>query len=82
MGFYVFTITRNVLWALFVLMGIFMLVLPGQGLVTLFVGIMLIDFPKKRLFLLWMIRKRSIYKSLNWARKCAHRAPLMLKSEP
>ena len=41
-------IARNALGVLLVLLGIAMLLLPGQGLLTLVVGLMLIDFPGKQ----------------------------------
>ena len=36
---------KNLVGVLFVLMGILMLVLPGQGILTLLIGIRLLDFP-------------------------------------
>jgi Na+/H+ antiporter NhaD/arsenite permease-like protein len=40
-------ILRNLLGVLLVLLGIAMLLLPGQGLLTLLVGVLLVDFPGK-----------------------------------
>lgn len=40
-------ILRNVLGAVLVALGIAMLLLPGQGLLTLLVGLLLVDFPGK-----------------------------------
>jgi hypothetical protein len=41
-------ILRNALGVVLVLCGVAMLVLPGQGLLTLLVGVLLLDFPGKR----------------------------------
>src|SRR5690349_20129528 len=41
-------ILNNTLGAVLVLAGIAMLVLPGQGLLTLLVGVFMMDFPGKR----------------------------------
>ncbi len=38
---------KNLLGLLLILSGIAMLILPGQGLLTLFIGILLIDYPGK-----------------------------------
>jgi hypothetical protein len=40
-------ILRNVLGVFLVLLGVAMLLLPGQGLLTLLVGVLLVDFPGK-----------------------------------
>jgi hypothetical protein len=40
-------IAKNALGVLLVVLGLLMLVLPGQGLLTLLVGLMLVDFPGK-----------------------------------
>jgi hypothetical protein len=39
---------KNLLGLVFVLAGLAMLVLPGQGLLTLLIGLLLLDFPGKR----------------------------------
>lgn len=41
-------IVRNALGVVLVLLGVAMLLLPGQGLITLLVGVLLVDFPGKR----------------------------------
>ncbi|RYZ08494.1 MAG: hypothetical protein EOO73_08535 [Myxococcales bacterium] len=40
-------IARNALGALLIALGLAMLVLPGQGLLTLLVGLLLVDIPGK-----------------------------------
>ena len=41
-------ILRNVLGWLFVVVGAILLLLPGQGLLTMLIGLMMVDFPGKR----------------------------------
>jgi hypothetical protein len=41
-------IVRNALGVVLVLLGVAMLLLPGQGLITLLVGVLLVDFPGKQ----------------------------------
>ena len=44
-----FMVIKNVLGILFFLSGIAMLFLPGQGLLTMFIGLVLLDFPRKQI---------------------------------
>lgn len=71
-------ITKNVIGWIFLLMGIAMLVLPGQGLLTMALGLGLMDFPGKRGLQLWLIRLRVVNGSINWIRKRAEKPPLEL----
>ena len=48
--------------------GVLMLFLPGQGLLTIFMGAILIDYPKKKLIERRFIKIAFILKGLNWAR--------------
>lgn len=67
---------KNLLGIIFLLMGIAMLVLPGQGILTILIGVMLLDFPGKRGWELWLIRRPSVRKSIDWIRHRAGRPPL------
>ncbi len=70
---------KNVLGVVIMLAGLAMLFLPGQGLLTILIGVMLIDFPGKRRLELWLIRRPSILKAVNWMRGKAGRSELLLK---
>ncbi len=59
-----------------VLAGIAMLVLPGQGVLTIVVGLVLMNFPGKYRLERWMATRRPIWKSLNWLRRKARRPEL------
>jgi hypothetical protein len=72
-------VLKNLCGYAFILAGIFMLVLPGQGLLTIFIGIMLLDFPGKFLLERWLVTRRPVLHSINWLRRRAHRAPLDTK---
>lgn len=74
-------IAKNLLGGILVLAGIAMLVLPGQGLLTILVGIMLLDFPGKRNLERWLIRRRPILNAANWIRAKAGEGPLMVYGE-
>jgi len=69
-------VLRNALgWAL-LLLGALMLVLPGQGLLTLLVGLMLVDFPGKYRLERWLIARPSVLRPINALRRRAGRPPL------
>ncbi|WP_269523196.1 PGPGW domain-containing protein [Coraliomargarita parva] len=67
---------KNLLGAVLLLGGIAMLFLPGQGLLTIFLGSSLIDFPGKRKLEQKLIRKRAIERPIVWIRRKAKRPPL------
>ncbi len=69
---------RNVLGYLLILAGILMLVLPGQGALTIFAGIVLADFPRKQRLLRWLVSRGPVLRFINKRRKKAGRAPLKI----
>ncbi|MEO9595697.1 PGPGW domain-containing protein [Rhodopirellula bahusiensis] len=71
-------IIKNLLGASLVLAGIAMLVLPGQGLLTVAIGILLLDFPGKHRLEARVIRIRPVRKSINWLREKANAPPLVI----
>jgi hypothetical protein len=71
-------IGKNLLGALFVLLGILMLVLPGQGVLTVIAGLVMIDFPGRRRLLEWIVCRRAVLRSLNWIRRRGGKEPLVV----
>ena len=69
---------KNLLGGIFIVAGLIMLVLPGQGILTLLVGIMLLDFPGKHRLARWIVMRRPVLWSINWLRHRAGKAPLDL----
>lgn len=51
---------------------------PGQGLITAFAGLLLLEFPGKRRFEMWVIRKRGVLHAINWLREHRKRPPLIV----
>lgn len=72
-------IVKNLLGLAVVVLGIAMLVLPGQGLLTILIGVVLIDFPGKYKFQRWLISRDPVLKSANWLRKKGEKEPLRLE---
>lgn len=74
-------IAKNLFGAILVFAGLAMLILPGQGLLTILVGVMLLDFPGKRGLERWLIRRRPILRAANWIRAKAAQPPLVVYSD-
>jgi hypothetical protein len=69
-------VLKNALGLVLVLAGIAMLFLPGQGLLTIFVGLLLLEFPGKRWLERRLIGWKPIYRAINALRRRAGRPPL------
>jgi hypothetical protein len=74
-------VAKNFLGAALLISGILMLVLPGQGILTILIGLMLVDFPGKRRLELSIVRRRGVLRALNWIRRRAKREPLEVFEE-
>jgi hypothetical protein len=72
----VLAVTRNALGGLLVLAGLAMLVLPGQGLLTILVGCLVADFPGKYALERRLVARPGVLRSINWLRRRAGRPPL------
>ena len=69
-------IIKNILGYSLVVGGIFMLVLPGQGIFTIVVGLMLSNYPGKYSIERRLISIPSIHKGINWLRKKSNQPPI------
>ncbi|MBN1394780.1 MAG: hypothetical protein JW959_07140 [Pirellulales bacterium] len=73
---YVLLALKNAFGLVLVLAGVAMLVLPGQGILTVFAGMMLLDFPGKLSLERWLAKKRTVRLTIDWMRSRAGRPPL------
>ena len=69
---------KNVLGVLLFAAGIAMLVLPGQGVLTMLIGLVLIDFPGKYELERRLVAQPAVLKAINWIRNKAGKQPLSL----
>jgi hypothetical protein len=69
---------KNVFGGFLVLSGFAMLVLPGQGLVTILAGLLLLDFPGKFKLERALVRQPAVMNALNWIRVRRGRPPLQV----
>ena len=78
--FWIITLAlKNIFGYCLIIGGILMLVLPGQGLLTIFVGLMLSDYPGKFKLERRIIKTRLILKTINWYRIKSNIPPIIFK---
>ena len=69
-------ITRNVLGIALMFTGVVMLLTPGQGILCIFIGLTIADFPGKRNLIHRVVGRRGVLRLVNRIRERAHRLPL------
>lgn len=72
-------ILKNALGAVLFLVGLVMLGLPGQGVLTMLAGLMLLEYPGKRALELRIIRQPRVLRAVNWIRSIRGRPPLLVE---
>tara|TARA_Y100000589_G_scaffold73493_1_gene66624 strand:- start:896 stop:1309 length:414 start_codon:yes stop_codon:yes gene_type:complete len=70
---------KNLVGYCLILGGILMLVLPGQGLLTILVGLMLSDYPGKFKLEKRIIKTSLVLKTVNWYRAKSGIQPIIFK---
>ena len=73
--------SKNTFGGVLVLAGVAMLILPGQGILTIFVGLMFLDFPGKLALERWLVNKPPVIRAINWMRTKAGRPPLEMPEQ-
>ncbi|SET08959.1 Putative transmembrane protein (PGPGW) [Nitrosomonas marina] len=71
-------IAKNLLGGAFLIAGFIMLFLPGQGILTMLIGLSFVDFPKKRLLEARIIEQPVILRTINAMRQRYKKPPLIL----
>ena len=71
-------IIKNLVGYTLIIGGILMLVLPGQGLFTIFVGLMLSNYPGKFYIERKFIAIPSVLRAINWLRKKSNTPPIKI----
>ncbi|MEC4890510.1 MAG: PGPGW domain-containing protein [Nitrospira sp.] len=75
-------IVKNVVGLVFLLAGFAMLFLPGQGILTMLIGISLMDFPRKRELEAKIVGQPTVLQALNAMRAKFEKPPLTLAPDP
>lgn len=76
-----FLIFKNLFGAILVVGGLIMFLTPGQGILTLVAGILLLNFPGKRRFEIWIMSRKPVHRAVDWIRRRAGRPPILLPSD-
>lgn len=69
-------IAKNVLGVVLVVLGVVMLVLPGQGILTLLAGLLMMDFPGKQRLVHKLVTRPAVQRGLSAIRERAGKPPL------
>lgn len=67
---------RNLLGLPILLAGIAMLVLPGQGILTIMVGLAIMNFPGKFTIEKWVVTRKGVLTAMNWIRQKNRLSPI------
>jgi hypothetical protein len=71
-------VLKNFVGVVFLLAGVLMLFLPGQGVLTMLIGLSLTDFPGKRTLERKLIGQPAVLRTINKLRHRFNRPPLTI----
>lgn len=74
-------VLKNTIGLFFLISGFLMLFLPGQGILTLLMGLVCIDFAGKRTLILKLIGNKKVTNSITRLRAQFGRKPLRIESD-
>ena len=74
-------IVKNVVGAIFLFAGFLMLFLPGQGVLTMLIGLSLIEFPGKRRVEAKIVGQSTVLSTINAMRAKFDKPPLIIAPE-
>lgn len=69
-------IAKNALGVALLAIGVAMLVLPGQGVLMVIVGLMLVDFPGRHKLVAKLMKKPKVQRVITAIRRRGHKPPL------
>jgi hypothetical protein len=72
----IYLVGKNLIGVFFIMTGLTLLVLPGQGLLTVAIGLSLTDFPGKHKVVGHLTRRGPILRGANWLRRKLGKCPL------
>jgi hypothetical protein len=75
-------LVKNVIGAIFLFVGFLMLFLPGQGILTMLIGVTMLDFPGKRKLEARMIGQPAVLNTINNMRQKFGKPPLTIAPAP
>ncbi len=78
---FLLAVLRNMFGAFLLLAGFAMLFLPGQGILTLLLGLTMVDFPGKHETVERLVHRPLVQQGLNWIRAKTNRPPFFWKGD-
>ncbi len=75
-------LVKNAVGAIFLFAGFLMLFLPGQGILTMLIGVSMLDFPGKRKLEAKMIGQPAVLNAINGMREKFGKPPLIIAPGP
>lgn len=75
------SLLKNLVGGVLIIVGALMLLLPGQGLLTILSGLVISDFPGKKRLARHIIRIRAVFTAANKIREYFKRPPLVLEEK-
>ncbi len=72
-------VVKNLVGAVLVGVGILMLLTPGQGALTILIGVMLMDFPGKRRLVRKLVGRPPVLRAINRLRARFGKPPVVLE---
>ncbi len=76
---YMVLVLKNIMGFTLLVAGIAMLVLPGQGLLSILMGLVLMDYPGKFHLEQKIVSRPKLLKFINWLRRKQKQPPLVLE---
>ena len=64
----IFGLLKNLLGLILIILGAIMLLTPGQGILTILIGLLLMNFPGKYRVERWLVLRPGVLRGLNWLR--------------
>lgn len=77
---YMILVLKNIVGLTILLAGFAMIILPGQGWLSIFLGLVLMDYPGKFQLERRIISQPKLFRFLNWLRRKQKQPPLLLES--
>jgi hypothetical protein len=71
-------IAKNVVGVILIIAGIFMLIGPGQGILTILIGLIMVDIPGKRPIEAKIIKRPNVLAGINKLRAKFNKPPLIM----
>ena len=76
------SLMKNLFGLILIVAGVAMLVLPGQGVLTMLIGLVIMNFPGKKALEKRLLRLPKIAAAVNWIRKKGGKPPFILPPSP